>query len=172
MSKALRQGLNVRHLVTDSSAGLHLTLASERHQKHFSAGPSEKYDRRGKVAYNDGAGSDVRNLKIREGTLELGDHASESLGKHPEKPQIVRRRSAAAGRRPRRATRPTARRLSRSRLRPPRLLAYVDAVARHGSIRKAAEFLNVASSALNRQILDLEADWVRRCLSGCRAASA
>lgn len=47
---------------------------------------------------------------------------------------------------------------SRSRLRPPRLLAYVDAVARHGSIRKAAEFLNVASSALNRQILDLEAD--------------
>jgi hypothetical protein len=48
--------------------------------------------------------------------------------------------------------------LSRSRLRPPRLLAYVDAVVRHGSIRKAAEFLNVASSALNRQILDLEAD--------------
>jgi len=47
---------------------------------------------------------------------------------------------------------------SRSRLRPPRLLAYVDAVARHGSIRKAAEYLNVASSALNRQILDLEAD--------------
>lgn len=47
--------------------------------------------------------------------------------------------------------------LSRSRLRPPRLLTYVDAVARHGSIRKAAEFLNVASSALNRQILDLEA---------------
>lgn len=48
--------------------------------------------------------------------------------------------------------------MSRGRLRPPRLLAYVDAVARHGSIRKAAEFLNVASSALNRQILDLEAD--------------
>jgi DNA-binding transcriptional LysR family regulator len=47
---------------------------------------------------------------------------------------------------------------SRSRLRPPRLLAYVDAVARHGSIRKAAEHLNVASSALNRQVLDLEAD--------------
>jgi len=34
----------------------------------------------------------------------------------------------------------------------------VDAVARHGSIRKAADALNVASSALNRQILDLEAD--------------
>ena len=47
---------------------------------------------------------------------------------------------------------------SRGRLRPPRLLTYVDAVARHGSIRKAAEFLNVASSALNRQILGLEAD--------------
>lgn len=48
--------------------------------------------------------------------------------------------------------------LARSRLRPPRLLAYIDAVARHGSIRKAADFLHVASSALNRQILDLEAD--------------
>ncbi|HEX3936538.1 MAG TPA: LysR family transcriptional regulator [Xanthobacteraceae bacterium] len=44
------------------------------------------------------------------------------------------------------------------RLRPPRLLTYFDAVARHGSIRKAADALNVASSALNRQILDLEAD--------------
>jgi DNA-binding transcriptional LysR family regulator len=48
--------------------------------------------------------------------------------------------------------------LSRKRLRPPRLLTYVDAVARHGSIRKAADALNVASSALNRQILDLELD--------------
>jgi DNA-binding transcriptional LysR family regulator len=47
---------------------------------------------------------------------------------------------------------------SRSRLRPPRVLTYVDAVARCGSIRKAADTLNVASSALNRQILDLEAD--------------
>jgi len=47
---------------------------------------------------------------------------------------------------------------AQKRLRPPRLLIYVDAVARHGSIRKAAESLNVASSALNRQILDLELD--------------
>ena len=47
---------------------------------------------------------------------------------------------------------------TRSRLRPPRLLVYVDAVARHGSIRRAAEYLNVASSALNKQVLDLEAD--------------
>src|SRR6202790_4655552 len=47
---------------------------------------------------------------------------------------------------------------SRSRLRPPRLLTYVDAVARYGSIRKAADALNIASSALNRQILDLEVD--------------
>jgi DNA-binding transcriptional LysR family regulator len=47
---------------------------------------------------------------------------------------------------------------SHKRLRPPRLLTYVDAVARHGSIRKAADALNVASSALNRQILDLESD--------------
>jgi DNA-binding transcriptional LysR family regulator len=47
---------------------------------------------------------------------------------------------------------------SRSRLRPPRVLTYVDAVVRYGSIRKAADALNIASSALNRQILDLEAD--------------
>ena len=46
----------------------------------------------------------------------------------------------------------------RKPLRPPRFLTYVDAVARHGSIRKAADALNVASSALNRQILDLETD--------------
>ncbi|THD47704.1 MAG: LysR family transcriptional regulator [Bradyrhizobium sp.] len=51
-----------------------------------------------------------------------------------------------------------ARTKSRSRLRPPRVLTYVDAVARYGSIRKAADALNVASSALNRQILDLEID--------------
>lgn len=37
-----------------------------------------------------------------------------------------------------------------------RLLSYVDEVARCGSIRKAAEQLNVTSSALNRRILDLE----------------
>src|ERR1700747_3733578 len=47
---------------------------------------------------------------------------------------------------------------SRNRLRPPRVLTYVDAVARYGSIRKAAEALNIASSALNRQILDIEMD--------------
>ncbi len=43
-----------------------------------------------------------------------------------------------------------------AQVRPPRILTYVDAVARHGSIRKAAEALNIASSALNRRILDLE----------------
>lgn len=37
-----------------------------------------------------------------------------------------------------------------------RSFAYFEAVASHGSMRKAAAFLNVASSALNRQILDLE----------------
>jgi DNA-binding transcriptional LysR family regulator len=47
---------------------------------------------------------------------------------------------------------------ARKRLRPPRVLTFVVAVARHGSIRKAADALNVASSALNRQILDLELD--------------
>jgi DNA-binding transcriptional LysR family regulator len=43
-----------------------------------------------------------------------------------------------------------------AKLRPPRIFLYVDAVARHGSIRKAAEALHVVSSALNRRILDLE----------------
>lgn len=38
-----------------------------------------------------------------------------------------------------------------------RLLYYVDEVARSGSMRKAAARLNVASSAVNRQILALEA---------------
>jgi DNA-binding transcriptional LysR family regulator len=37
-----------------------------------------------------------------------------------------------------------------------RLLAYLDEVARAGSIRRAASRLNVASSAVNRQILALE----------------
>ena len=39
---------------------------------------------------------------------------------------------------------------------PPRIFAYADAVARHGSIRKAAASLHIVSSALNRRILDLE----------------
>src|SRR5260370_3922125 len=37
-----------------------------------------------------------------------------------------------------------------------RVLKYLDEVARLGSIRKAAARLNVASSAINRQILALE----------------
>src|SRR5207237_10869544 len=37
-----------------------------------------------------------------------------------------------------------------------RLLSYVDEVARTGSIRKAALHLNVAASAISRQILALE----------------
>jgi DNA-binding transcriptional LysR family regulator len=39
-----------------------------------------------------------------------------------------------------------------------RLLKYLDEVARLGSIRKAAARLNVASSAINRQILALESE--------------
>lgn len=41
-------------------------------------------------------------------------------------------------------------------LSPPRIFAYADAVARYGSIRKAAAALHMVSSALNRRILDLE----------------
>jgi DNA-binding transcriptional LysR family regulator len=44
----------------------------------------------------------------------------------------------------------------RARLEPPAIFAYVDAIAEHGSIRKAADALHIASSALNRRILDLE----------------
>lgn len=39
-----------------------------------------------------------------------------------------------------------------------RALRYIDAVARHGSIRAAAEAVNVAPSAINRYVLELEAD--------------
>lgn len=39
-----------------------------------------------------------------------------------------------------------------------RIFRYVDEVARRGSIRKAADQLNVTSSAVNRRILDLEQD--------------
>lgn len=39
-----------------------------------------------------------------------------------------------------------------------RTLRYLDEVARRGSIRAAADRLNVSSSAINRQILELEAD--------------
>src|SRR5579871_6090118 len=46
--------------------------------------------------------------------------------------------------------------VSRHAIRPPRVWLYIDAVARHGSIRKAAEALHIASSALNRRILDVE----------------
>src|SRR5258708_7240393 len=41
-------------------------------------------------------------------------------------------------------------------IRPPRIYSYVDAVAHHGSIRRAADALFIASSALNRRILSLE----------------
>ena len=41
-------------------------------------------------------------------------------------------------------------------LHPPRAYVYLDAVARAGSIRKAAEKLHIASTALNRMILELE----------------
>ena len=37
-----------------------------------------------------------------------------------------------------------------------RILQYVDEVARTGSIRKAADQLNVTASAVNRRIMDLE----------------
>ena len=41
-------------------------------------------------------------------------------------------------------------------IKPPRLYLYLDTVARAGSIRKAADKLGIASTALNRRILDIE----------------
>lgn len=43
-------------------------------------------------------------------------------------------------------------------LHPPRHYVYLDAVARAGSIRKAADLLHVASTALNRKILEIESE--------------
>lgn len=64
----------------------------------------------------------------------------------------------------------------RWRLQPPSIFSYLDAVAHHGSIRKAAEALHLASSALNRRILDLEADvgspLFERLPRGVRATAA
>ncbi len=53
----------------------------------------------------------------------------------------------------------------------PAALRYLEQVARSGSIQRAARELNVAASAIDRQILKLE-DRPRRarCSSGCRAA--
>jgi DNA-binding transcriptional LysR family regulator len=47
---------------------------------------------------------------------------------------------------------------SRPMLHAPRHFIYLDAVARAGSIRKAADKLHVASTALNRKILEIESD--------------
>lgn len=62
------------------------------------------------------------------------------------------------------------------RLQPPSIFSYLDAVAHHGSIRKAADALHIASSALNRRILDLEEDvgspLFERLPRGVRATAA
>lgn len=62
------------------------------------------------------------------------------------------------------------------RLQPPSIFSYLDAVAHHGSIRKAADALHVASSALNKRILDLEAELgsplFERLPRGVRATAA
>ncbi len=62
------------------------------------------------------------------------------------------------------------------RLQPPSIFSYLDAVAHHGSIRKAAAALHIASSALNRRILDLEEDvgspLFERLPRGVRATAA
>ncbi len=62
------------------------------------------------------------------------------------------------------------------RLQPPTIFSYLDAVAHHGSIRKAADALHIASSALNRRVLDLEAEvgspLFERLPRGVRATAA
>jgi DNA-binding transcriptional LysR family regulator len=59
---------------------------------------------------------------------------------------------------PSRAKRKPAAARAKVRIRPPRLYLYFDAIVRHKSIRSAAESLGIASSALNRRVLDLEQD--------------
>jgi len=58
----------------------------------------------------------------------------------------------------------------------PRVFIYIDAIARAGSIRKAAEQVHVAASALNRQLLDLEqelgVELFERLPRGMRATAA
>jgi DNA-binding transcriptional LysR family regulator len=81
--------------------------------------------------------------------------------------------TTAAGRtRPKAVAQPFARR----KVRPPRIFSYVEMVARQGSIRKAAAALNIASSALNRRVLDLEeeigATLFERLPRGVRLTSA
>jgi DNA-binding transcriptional LysR family regulator len=62
------------------------------------------------------------------------------------------------------------------RLQPPTIFSYLDAVAHHGSIRKAADALHIASSALNRRVLDLEEEvgspLFERLPRGVRATAA
>jgi DNA-binding transcriptional LysR family regulator len=62
------------------------------------------------------------------------------------------------------------------RLQPPTIFSYLDAVAHHGSIRKAAQALHIASSALNRRVLDLEGEvgspLFERLPRGVRATAA
>lgn len=63
-----------------------------------------------------------------------------------------------------------------SQLVRPRAFRYVEEVARCGSIRRAAESLNIASSAVNRMILELEraldAQLFERMPRGVRLTSA
>lgn len=58
----------------------------------------------------------------------------------------------------------------------PRALHYIDAVARAGSVRKAAARLNVAASAVNRQLIELEEEFgvalFERRPRGMRATAA
>lgn len=53
-----------------------------------------------------------------------------------------------------------------------RKLLYINEIARSGSIRKAAARLNVASSAINRQILALEEEMGAPLFDACRAGCA
>jgi DNA-binding transcriptional LysR family regulator len=66
--------------------------------------------------------------------------------------------------------------MSLTQLVQPRAFRYVEAVARLGSIRRAAEQLNIASSAVNRMVLELEraldAKLFERLPRGVRLTSA
>jgi DNA-binding transcriptional LysR family regulator len=78
----------------------------------------------------------------------------------PLKPKRRRNDAPAARSMAKSAAAPPAKRSGAGprRIRPPRLYVYFDAIIRHGSIRRAADALRIASSALNRRLLDLEQD--------------
>ena len=88
-------------------------------------------------------------------------------------PQAKRREPVAASRSPVKPAAPRARAAGAAkRLRPPRLLTYVDAVARYGSIRRRPTPSTWRRRRSTARSSTSKRTSARRCSNGCRAASA